>query len=70
MKFYVSLSVLVAVVVLVECTHTFYGSNTFGNLVYHKDAKFSANMFRKRVENITYVLPSNIGYGKSIQVIF
>ncbi|CAH0725054.1 unnamed protein product, partial [Brenthis ino] len=67
MKLYVCLSILIAAIVVVECSHTFVGTSVFRQLVYHKDAKYSANLVRKRVENITYTLPPTYGYGRSIQ---
>ncbi|XP_004929726.1 uncharacterized protein LOC101746808 [Bombyx mori] len=67
MKLQIIILVLAAVVI-VECGHLFVGTNINRPMVYHHNAKYDAKLFRKRVENLHYVLPqvpSTIG--KSIQ---
>ncbi|XP_045775408.1 uncharacterized protein LOC123874210 [Maniola jurtina] len=67
MRFYVFLAVFVAAVIVIECGHTFLGTNVLRQEVYNRDVKYSSYMFRKRVENLTITMPASYGYGKTIQ---
>ncbi|XP_045500921.1 uncharacterized protein LOC123698360 isoform X4 [Colias croceus] len=55
---------LVAVLVYVECNHTFMGSNVFRPLLFHRTIHYGSHMFSKRVENFSFSTPS---YHQSIQ---
>ncbi|XP_026727719.1 uncharacterized protein LOC113493886 [Trichoplusia ni] len=55
---------VLAVVVIVECSHTFMGTSVQRAMVYHHDVQYSSKLFRKRVENLYYsmpAVPSNFG---------
>ncbi|XP_022129275.2 uncharacterized protein LOC111003188 [Pieris rapae] len=49
---------VIAVFVFVECNHTFMGSNVFRPLLFHRNVRYTSNLWRKRVENFTYTIPS------------
>lgn len=67
----VALAFLLAVVVIVDCTHTFMGTNVLRPLIYHHSAEYGSKVFRKRVENLYYSLPPvPANAGRSIQVIY
>ncbi|CAH0399564.1 unnamed protein product [Chilo suppressalis] len=56
MKLYIAL--LLAAVAVVECGHTFVGTNVMRPQVYHSNVYYSSLVFRKRIENLYYVLPT------------
>ncbi|XP_028169352.1 uncharacterized protein LOC114359258 [Ostrinia furnacalis] len=63
--FCISLLVLVA---LVECKHTFMGTNVLRPQLYHAIITHHALVFRKRVENLSYTIPNLAGNaGRTIQ---
>ncbi|CAB3244097.1 unnamed protein product [Arctia plantaginis] len=67
MKVYVLLFLL-AVVVIVECGHTFLGTSVQRKLIYHKDVKYPSKLFQKRIENVNYTIPyASRQYSPSIQ---
>ncbi|XP_075979472.1 uncharacterized protein LOC142978786 [Anticarsia gemmatalis] len=67
MKVY-ALVLLVAAVAIVECGHTFLGTNVNRPMVYHHQAEYGSKVFRKRVENLYYMLPQvPSNFGRSIQ---
>uniref|UniRef100_A0A2A4JML9 MBF2 n=1 Tax=Heliothis virescens TaxID=7102 RepID=A0A2A4JML9_HELVI len=49
---------LAAVVLAVECSHTFLGTNVLRPMVYHHNVQYSSKVFRKRVENMYFALPA------------
>ncbi|CAK1542329.1 unnamed protein product [Leptosia nina] len=57
---------IIAIVVFVECNHTFMGTNVYRPLIFHKNVKYSSNLWRKRVENFTYTVPP-YSYIRTIQ---
>ncbi|KAM3961692.1 uncharacterized protein ACR2FA_004252 [Aphomia sociella] len=60
MKFHIiGLILLATVLIYVECKHLFIGTNVHRPLVYHHDAQYGSKVFRKRIENIYYALPSS-----------
>ncbi|CAH2243546.1 jg1593 [Pararge aegeria aegeria] len=67
MKVYIFFAALVAAVVIIECSHTFMGTNVLRQQVLHRDVKYSSRMFRKRVELFNFTMPASFGYGRSIQ---
>ncbi|XP_030021266.2 uncharacterized protein LOC115440901 [Manduca sexta] len=56
MKLYI-LGMLLAVVVVTECGHTFMGTNVMRRQAHHATVKFGANMFTKRIEYVNYTMP-------------
>ncbi|XP_046969566.1 uncharacterized protein LOC124536941 [Vanessa cardui] len=66
MRLFLYFSILVTAIVIVACSHTFMGTNVLRPLVHRRNVRFSPNYIRKRVENVTYVIP-NTGYRRSIQ---
>ncbi|XP_047506038.1 uncharacterized protein LOC125050325 [Pieris napi] len=58
---------VIAVFVFVECKHTFMGSNVFRPLLLHRNVRYSSNLWRKRVENFTYTIPTSSYYRPTIQ---
>ncbi|KAL4710955.1 hypothetical protein ACJJTC_017920 [Scirpophaga incertulas] len=57
MRFYAAFLVALAFVA-VECGHTFMGTNVQRPQVYHNSVRYSSLVFRKRIENLYYVLPT------------
>ncbi|XP_026326128.1 uncharacterized protein LOC113234835 [Hyposmocoma kahamanoa] len=67
MKF-ATLFILSLAVILVNCGHTFMGTNVQKQLLYRTTAKYSANMFTKRIEYMNYTMPNLPAYlGRYIQ---
>ncbi|KAJ0175259.1 hypothetical protein K1T71_009400 [Dendrolimus kikuchii] len=57
-----------AAFVLVECGHTFLGTNVQRHMIYHHDVQYSSKFLRKRVENLYFSLPAvPSNFGRSIQ---
>jgi hypothetical protein len=68
MKFYIAFLLALAFAV-VECGHTFMGTNVQRPQVYHNSVKYSSYVFKKRIENLYYVLPTlPSSAGRVIQV--
>ncbi|CAH2243544.1 uncharacterized protein LOC120632808 [Pararge aegeria] len=67
MKLYVFCAALVAAVVVIECSHTFLGTNVQRQKVFHRNIKYGSYVFRKRVEYLNFTMPTKYGYGRSIQ---
>ncbi|CAH2243545.1 uncharacterized protein LOC120632644 [Pararge aegeria] len=67
MKLYVFCAALVAAVVVIECSHTFLGTNVLRQKVFHRNIKYDSYMLRKRVEFLNFTMPTKYGYGRSIQ---
>ncbi|XP_022824535.1 uncharacterized protein LOC111355046 [Spodoptera litura] len=64
----VALAFLLAIVVIVDCSHTFMGTNVLRPLIYHHNVEYGSKVFRKRVENLYYSLPAvPANAGRSIQ---
>ncbi|XP_059056140.1 uncharacterized protein LOC131850011 [Achroia grisella] len=57
--FFILSTVVLIAVVVVECGHTFLGTNIQRPLVQHHRAKYNSNIFRKRVEYYNFTLPRN-----------
>ncbi|XP_045775410.1 uncharacterized protein LOC123874211 [Maniola jurtina] len=66
MRLYLFLAALVAAVVIIECKHTFLGTNVQRQKVFHKNVKYGSYMFQKRVETLKFSMP-NTFYGRAIQ---
>lgn len=63
------LFLLVATFFIVECRHTFLGTNVGRPLVHHYQVQYNEYAFRKRVENLYYALPATpMMPGRVIQV--
>nr|BAA34219.1 MBF2 [Samia cynthia] len=59
---------LITFIVIVDCTHTFLGTSVLRPLIYHHDVQYSSKIFKKRVENLYFSLPSvPTNYGRTIQ---
>lgn len=56
MKVYTILFFFTAVV-LVECGHTFLGTNVQRPMVYHRHVRYGLKFFSKRVENLHFIMP-------------
>ncbi|CAH0587921.1 unnamed protein product [Chrysodeixis includens] len=68
MKLSVSILLVLAAVVIVECSHTFMGTSVQRPLVYHHNAQYSSKVFRKRIENLYYAMPAvPSNFGRVIQ---
>ncbi|XP_072938364.1 uncharacterized protein [Epargyreus clarus] len=50
-------TLLVAVIAVVECNHTFMGSNVQRPLVHQHTATYSSYRYQKRVETYSYTMP-------------
>ncbi|XP_030021264.2 uncharacterized protein LOC115440900 [Manduca sexta] len=64
MKLYI-LGLLLAVVVVTECGHTFMGTNVMRRQAHYAKMRFGANTFSKRIEYFNYTVPHNLN--QSIQ---
>ncbi|OWR45174.1 MBF2 protein [Danaus plexippus plexippus] len=53
------LTVFVAAIFVVHCSHVFMGTSVQRPLVYHREVKYNSQMFRKRIEYFNFTLPSN-----------
>ncbi|KAF9800994.1 hypothetical protein SFRURICE_006037 [Spodoptera frugiperda] len=63
-----SLAIVLAVVVVSECGHTFLGTSVLRPLVFHKEVRYPAKVLVKRIENFNFTLPAVPGvYNRSIQ---
>ncbi|CAG9790812.1 unnamed protein product [Diatraea saccharalis] len=59
---------LLVVVAVVECGHTFIGTNVQRPQVYHNMVRYDSLVFRKRIENLYYTLPAlPANAGRAIQ---
>ncbi|XP_045450059.1 uncharacterized protein LOC123658801 [Melitaea cinxia] len=67
MRFYIFFSVLIAAVIIAECSHTFMGTNVLRERVFSRKVQYDSYFLRKRVENITIVIPPKFGYQRAIQ---
>ncbi|XP_023943157.1 uncharacterized protein LOC112049501 [Bicyclus anynana] len=67
MKLYVFIAVLVAAVVITDCSHTFLGTNVLRQQIFHRNVKYSSYLFQKRVEYLNFTVPNRFGYSSSIQ---
>ncbi|CAK1581240.1 unnamed protein product [Parnassius mnemosyne] len=66
MKLFI-VGLLIAVIVIVECSHTFMGTNVQRELAFHQTVKYSAYMFQKRIEYLNVTIPNNhLQYGRYI----
>ncbi|CAB3244096.1 unnamed protein product [Arctia plantaginis] len=53
---------------MVECHNTFIGTNVQRPLVYHHNVEYSSKVFRKRVENLYFMMPQiPANTGRAIQ---
>ncbi|XP_023943147.1 uncharacterized protein LOC112049492 [Bicyclus anynana] len=66
MRFYIFTAAFVLALVIIECSHTFLGTNVLRQQVFHKNVKYGSNMFRKRVEYLNFTMPA-LYTGRSIQ---
>ncbi|CAH2087166.1 unnamed protein product [Euphydryas editha] len=67
MRFYIIFSIIIAAVIIVECSHTFMGTNVMRELVYTRKVHYDSYFLRKRVENVTITVPSKFGFPRAIQ---
>ncbi|XP_045776124.1 uncharacterized protein LOC123874667 [Maniola jurtina] len=67
MRVCIVLPMLVLAAIVVECSHTFMGTNVHRLLVFHREVKYSGNTFTKRIEYLNYTIPATFGYARTIQ---
>ncbi|CAK1581228.1 unnamed protein product [Parnassius mnemosyne] len=66
MKLFI-VGLLITVIVIVECSHTFMGTSVQRELAFHKAVKYSAYLFQKRIEYLNVTIPNNrLQYGRYI----
>ncbi|KAJ2949601.1 hypothetical protein O0L34_g15523 [Tuta absoluta] len=61
-----TLSFFVVILAVVNCKHTFMGTNVQRPLLEHKVIKYSANVITKRIEKFHYTVPQK-HFGQVIQ---
>ncbi|XP_022824770.1 uncharacterized protein LOC111355227 [Spodoptera litura] len=52
-----SVALVLAMIVVSECGHTFLGTSVQRPLVFHKEVRYPARGFQKRIENVNFTLP-------------